>query len=237
MADESEGPTAALDEPLDGADESEAALGGSAVAPILVPPAGSSPAASPAEINEAVAVAAVPTERRASETSALGLGLAEAAEALVGSKLDNSVEGMLASVLSAQGVPTPDLSDSQWLKALYIQQKELGLTYDQETPLPGDLVFFHNTFDRNSDGRNNDWYTHAGIVVRTREDGTVVFVTFAQGEVQEMLMNLERPEVRRDEGKGVALNSYLRAKSMSDPEFTHYLSGELFAGFSSPALP
>lgn len=42
-----------------------------------------------------------------------------------------------------------------------------------------------------------------------------------------------RPEVRRDESAGVTLNSVLRSKRMSDPEYTQYLAGELFAGFAS----
>jgi len=120
---------------------------------------------------------------------------------------------------------SPDLRD------LYKAYRNRGLTFDGEEPSIGDLVFFHNTRDVNSDSRNNDWYSACGVVTDVNHSGVVTFIAALNGKVQEFQMNLDRPEVRRDEAVGTVMNSNLRNKSLEDPEFTQYLAGELFAGF------
>ncbi|TVR03107.1 MAG: hypothetical protein EA398_06225 [Deltaproteobacteria bacterium] len=114
---------------------------------------------------------------------------------------------------------------------IYRHAQQAGAIYHTPRPAVGDLVFFHNTFDRNGDGRNNDWYTHIGIVEDVDEAGTVSFLSYMNGEVQRHVLNLESPSVGR-EGSRV-LNSELRAAASGDPDFTQRLAGELFAGFGS----
>ena len=127
----------------------------------------------------------------------------------------------------------PGAGDSPDLRDLYKAYRNRGLTFDGEEPSIGDLVFFHNTRDVNSDSRNNDWYSACGVVTEVEHSGVVTFVAALNGKVQEFQMNLDRPEVRRDEAIGTVMNSHLRNKSLEDPEFTQYLAGELFAGFAT----
>ncbi|MFT6399612.1 MAG: hypothetical protein ACJAYU_004381 [Bradymonadia bacterium] len=108
---------------------------------------------------------------------------------------------------------------------------ENGTIYHDPRPAVGDLAFFHNTFDSNSDRRPNDWYTHVGIVESVTEENTVTVLSFVDGEVGRLYLNLENPS---DESRGRAtVNTPLRQTRRDDPEHTQYLAGELFAGFGS----
>ncbi len=99
-------------------------------------------------------------------------------------------------------------------------------------PRPGDLVFFHNTWDRNRDGRVNDMLTHVGIVELVEADGTVVFVSRVSRGVERYRMNLATPHLHRAPD-GRILNDYMRRKRSNDPDPIRYLTGELFAGFGT----
>ena len=142
----------------------------------------------------------------------------------------------IGKVLSVNEVESLDPARGN-LRDLYKEFRNRGLTYDGEEPSVGDLVFFHNTRDANSDARNNDWYSACGVVTEVSDTGLITFVASIGGQVQELKMNLNRPEVRRDENGSITMNSYLRSKSLEDPEFTQYLAGELFAGFVSLPQP
>lgn len=161
----------------------------------------------------------------------------EGALRVVGIKDDFDGASFIAHVLKVSGVEHPVDYGDVYLRDLYKHLKAKGLTYDGESPLPGDLVFFHNSADRNGDGRNNDWYSLCGVIKDVDEGGSVTFIAVVRGEVQELVMNLGRPEVRRDERSNTYLNSFLRSKNLSDPEYTQYLAGELYAGFASVSLP
>ena len=131
----------------------------------------------------------------------------------------------------------PKSGNKAELREVYKEYRNRGLTFDGEEPTIGDLVFFHNTKDLNRDSRNNDWYSACGVVTDIEASGIVTFVASINGKVQKFQMNLDRPEVRRDESAGTVMNSHLRNKSLEDPEFTQYLAGELFAGFVSLPVP
>jgi hypothetical protein len=121
-------------------------------------------------------------------------------------------------------------ADANPVRDLYVRLRRQKKTFAEDTPRVGDLVFFHNTRDLNTDNRNNDWYTSVGVVSRL-DDGTVVFIAPGAREVQEMRLTLDRPRTRRDEKRQLVLNDYVRPKRLSDPAITQYLAGELFAGF------
>ena len=91
---------------------------------------------------------------------------------------------------------------------LYKSLRNQGLSFETETPQLGDLVFFHNTFDANKDGRNNDWYSTCGVVTGVSGDGVVEFVATVNGKVDAFSLNVQRPEVRRDESSRQTLNSF-----------------------------
>lgn len=107
-----------------------------------------------------------------------------------------------------------------------------GAIYHSTRPAVGDLVFFHNTFDRNGDGRSNDWYTHVGVVESIDDAGNISVLSYLDSRVSRSYMNLERPEEATDE-QGETVNTTMRRRSSSDPPYTQYLASELFAGFGS----
>lgn len=110
---------------------------------------------------------------------------------------------------------------------LYRKAQQTGTIYHSSRPAVGDLVFFHNTFDRNADGRQNDWYSHVGIVESVDEQGTISLLSYLGGKVGRTYMNLESPAVGDRNGK--TLNTRMKAESQG----TEFLAGKLFAGFAS----
>jgi len=96
----------------------------------------------------------------------------------------------------------------------------------RDAPVPGDIVFFTETYDRNRDGRDNDGLTHVGIVDRVDEDGTVHVIHRVARGVVSYRMNLARPSLRQD-ASGRVLNDWLREGKKSR------LAGELFAGYGT----
>ncbi len=91
-------------------------------------------------------------------------------------------------------------------------------------PRPGDLVFFHETYDRNRDGRRNDGLTHIAVVEKVAPDGTVTFVHRGGKGIARSRMNLKAPRDRKH-------NDYLRA---AGGKMRAYLTGELFSAYASP---
>lgn len=115
---------------------------------------------------------------------------------------------------------------------IYRYTQRNGRIYHSTRPAVGDLVFFHNTFDRNSDHRNNDWYTHIGVVESVDERGNISVLSYLDHRVSRTYLNLERPESTRD-ADGNVINTTMRRRSSDDPPYTQYLASELFAGFGS----
>ena len=52
----------------------------------------------------------------------------------------------------------------------------MGLLYSINFPVPGDLIFWDDTYDRNGDGLWNDPLTHVGMVLGVEQDGTIYYV-------------------------------------------------------------
>ncbi|MFP2902132.1 CHAP domain-containing protein [Corallococcus sp. 4LFB] len=135
-------------------------------------------------------------------------------------------------------LPDDVLPEENGVTAIHRKARALGMLSD--TPAPGALVFFQNTFDRNRDGLFNDGLTHIGIVERVGADGTVTFVHKSGGLVKRSRFNLQQREARKD-AKGRVLNDWLRRQGKKTRA---YLAGELVAGFAavderwrSPAPP
>lgn len=99
-------------------------------------------------------------------------------------------------------------------------------------PLPGDLVFFDDTWDQNGNGLRDDPLSHVAIVERVDDDGTVVLVHRVGRRIVRARMNLEEPHARHGKD-GRALNHYLRSASGSSPAKT---TAELFVAFGSLPL-
>lgn len=135
------------------------------------------------------------------------------------------------AVYKANGVQV-ELGDDP-VADLYADVKRRGTLYHATRPAVGDVAFFHNTFDRNGDGRNNDWYTHAGLVESVDEDGTITILSYLDGKVGEVVINLENPKLDADERTGKVWNTPLRPTRKDEPAFTQHLGGQLFAGFGN----
>jgi len=127
---------------------------------------------------------------------------------------------------------TGDSSESPSIVDIYRYTQHAGTIYHAAQPAVGDLVFFHNTFDRNGDGRNNDWYTHIGVVESVDNDGDIFVLSYLDGQVSRTHLNLESPNESTDEN-GNVLNTVMRRRSENDAPYTQYLASELCAGFGS----
>lgn len=123
---------------------------------------------------------------------------------------------------SVNGVNLPAASQTS-VPRLWEACKKSGKTH-QGTPLPGDAAFFHNAFDANNDGRNNDWYTHVAVVEQVSADGTATALAWRGGSVVKLTVNPGKPD-------DVEQNSQLRVPTADDPPFTQYHAGQLFAGW------
>ena len=117
---------------------------------------------------------------------------------------------------------------------LYKMAESKGLLSNSSSTLPGDVLFWDNTYDRNKDGKMNDELTHTGIVVRIGEDGTVYYLHHhvTRGIVIEA-MNLDRPdvyEVTRN-GKTELMNSPIRIREAGKARPEKWLSGQLYNAY------
>lgn len=136
----------------------------------------------------------------------------------------------VTSVLAANGVNLSAGAKSS-IPKIYKECKKLGKVNHAGKPAIGDLGFFHNVQDANTDGRNNDWYGHVGVVELVHADGTVVLVGWSNGKLEKKNVNLAKPESTTD-GSHV-FNSQLRSPGGKDAPFTQYFASELFAGYCS----
>lgn len=96
---------------------------------------------------------------------------------------------------------------------------------DRDSPRPGDVIFWDNTYDRNQNGLWDDELTHAGIVTAVDRDGTISYVhhNYRRGIVVEQ-MNLRH---RHDSSR----NSPMRMRGQPDPEGKNrWLSSHLYRG-------
>ena len=103
-----------------------------------------------------------------------------------------------------------------------------NLLYESEIAAIGDLAFFHNTYDRNRDGRWNDWHSLVGIVESVDDDSTITILTYFNNDIQRIHLNLKYPNVHKSR-KGKLLNSQLR----KDEGAQIGMSSKLFAGFAN----
>jgi hypothetical protein len=96
---------------------------------------------------------------------------------------------------------------------------------------PGDILFFHDTYDRNRDGLFNDGLTHVAVVEQVLADGTIVYIHRGGTGVSRGRLNLSQPTVRAI--PGAVLNDYLRPLSRRSAPV---LGSELFAGVARVEL-
>ncbi|MEN9797187.1 MAG: hypothetical protein RL653_883 [Pseudomonadota bacterium] len=103
-------------------------------------------------------------------------------------------------------------------------------------PRPGDIVYFHDTHDRNKNRRFDDPFTHVGIVEAVDEHGTVTFLHAAGHIVKREKMNLRHPHRGRDDA-GNIINHTLRVRKRWEKKGDPHLAAELFAGYGRLQRP
>lgn len=112
------------------------------------------------------------------------------------------------------------------VKAIYRYVQKYGKVI-KENPRPGDLIFFHNTYDRNKKGMMNNALTHIGIVEKVHE-GTVHFIHHLGDLIIRSRMDLSYPHETFHPKTGARINHILRRACKGHRAYT---SAELFAGF------
>ena len=149
--------------------------------------------------------------------------------------------GLVDAVYAEAGVSLRSASKSgdNGVTALYRYAQTHGRVYSRGKPVPGDLVFFRETYDRNRDGRTNDGLTHVGIVDQVDADGTVTVIHRVNRGVVSYRMNLDQPRVARDPRTKKVINDTLRGPG---PGKAFALTGQLFVAYGSvlpekPAAP
>lgn len=125
-----------------------------------------------------------------------------------------------------------ELDGGNGVGRIFTHVVEHGRIHYGPTVHPGDLVFFHNTWDFNRDGLPNDPLTHVGVVEKVDLDGTVVFISSVSAGIKRYRMNLQYPDNHKA-ADGRILNDFLRRKHLGDSEGTYYLAGRLFAAFGT----
>jgi hypothetical protein len=157
-----------------------------------------------------------------------------------GRRIAYDCAGVIRAIFLKHGIDLyaggfPD-AHANGVRLIHAHIRQQGTFHQGPAAHPGDLVFFDNTWDYNSDGKVNDPLTHVGIVERQEPDGTVIFISRVAGSVERYHMNLALPHVHKT-ANGRILNDYLRRKDVIDPVDTGYLAGELFAQFATRIGP
>ena len=106
-----------------------------------------------------------------------------------------------------------------------------GATYGPSTltPVPGDLVFFHDVADIDGDGQS-DALSGVGVVAQIVDGDTVVCIAPVMGAVRRIYLTPGKPTVRRD--GGATLNTPVRRRHRDDGANVPTLSGQVLAGFA-----
>lgn len=168
---------------------------------------------------------------RARIAAAAAGSLGERALVVGGVRYRSDCSGVVGAIYARAGLPLLVDGSAPDTKGLFALAQKNGSVRRHE-PLPGDLVFFDDTWDENGNGRIDDPLSHVGVVERIDDDGTVVFVQRAGGRVIRSRMNLRHPHDRVD-GGGRTLNHWLRSAAGARPART---TAELFVAYGTIAV-
>ena len=105
--------------------------------------------------------------------------------------------------------------------------KSERLFHKRKIPSPGDVAFFHNTYDRNRNGKRDDLWSHVAVVESVDSHGTITLVHKGGKGIRRTMMNLKDPHTKRDKN-GDRLNSVLGVH-----KYGAVLTAELWCGFAS----
>jgi hypothetical protein len=137
----------------------------------------------------------------------------------VGARTKASSSRYIVDALDELGVAlAPAVRGARDGPALVVEaRRRSAVVPPDHRPRPGDLAIF-----------DDGWLL--GLITAVSEDATVEFIYVRHGVVRRGLVNATLPDRRRD-GRGRAVNTFVRAFSEQDPEGTKYLAAELLSGF------
>ncbi len=176
--------------------------------------------------------------RKRASKSDLGDGsvaseLVAAARRLVGLNRGRDAEPFLSHLMHVAAVKMKVKAPRDlYNAAAWRQLNRADKTLDGAAPRPGDLVFFHDTHDRNGDGSVDDPYSMVAVVEAVKPSGALICVGDAYNRVIRFSMNATRPAVRRDDRSGEVMNTPIRKRSRKDGPETPVLAGQLYAGMA-----
>ncbi len=153
-----------------------------------------------------------------------------------GQHFPDDCSGLVLGVYASVGVPLTGSArpGDNGVTAVWRWTSARGRLFRTGQPDPGDLVFFHDTYDRDHDGKLDDGLTHIALVESVDADGTVSIIHRVRRGVMRYRMNLERPGLRSDPGSGRVLNDWIRGSSGTGRAV---LTGQLFAVFGAVLPP
>jgi len=155
-----------------------------------------------------------------------------------GQTFPDDCSGLVLGVYASVGVPLTGSArpGDNGVTAVWRWTSARGRLFRTGRPDPGDLVFFHDTYDRDHDGKLDDGLTHIALVESVDADGTVSIIHRVNRGVMRYHMNLDRPALRSEPGSGRVLNDWLRGSSGTGKPV---LTGQLFAVYGAvlPAAP
>jgi hypothetical protein len=174
---------------------------------------------------------------RAESTEVLRAALVRTAEDFIGRRqtdwkgqhFTNDCVGFVRLVYAANGIDLYALGSRGGENGVAVIYgfAQLHGTIHRDAPRPGDLVFFHDTYDRNGDGVPNDGLTHVGVVQAVYPDGTVEVIHRVRRGVVRYRMNADHPLDRTRDGR--VINDYLRR----DRDGHSVTAGTLFASYAT----
>ncbi len=148
---------------------------------------------------------------------------------LSGKRYGDDCTGLVRAVYAQVGIDlmTQGRAGDNGVTAIWRYASSHGQAYTGGRPVPGDLVFFKETYDLNRDGRDNDGLTHIGLVEAVDDDQTVTVIHRIKKGVVRYRMNLTEPDKSVD-ALGRLINDKLRpprakAKAM--------LTSQLFSSY------
>jgi cell wall-associated NlpC family hydrolase len=138
--------------------------------------------------------------------------------------------GFVTAVYDAANVRLvdPTVDGRSGTEMIYKSLRDRGRIHNQKVPRPGDLAFFHNTWDRNGNKLRDDRFSHVALVEAVADDGTIQLIHYVSGKVKRDSMNLRHPNEARDPKTGLHWNSFMRRGGGK------VLTGQLFFRFGRP---
>ena len=178
--------------------------------------------------------AAVETRWRVVATARRLLG--QTSVRVPGQAFPDDCSGLVLGVYASVGVPLTGSArpGDNGVTAVWRWTSARGRLFRTGRPDPGDLVFFHDTYDRDHDGKLDDGLTHIALVESVDADGTVSIIHRVSRGVMRYRMNVDRPTLRSEPGTGRVLNDWLRGSSGSGRSV---LTGQLFAVYGAVLPP